>query len=639
MEFLIAKLPTKNEAYGLTQEKKWPQLSKLAGHYSAFNINNFFFLVPGSVFHLSRTKMILFDGHATIGHHAMSTACGSEKNPKTLETYFRNKRQNLGLDVPVSGVFCAGEIHTDTGAFTLILDPLSQYNLFHFNGQATQVFSNNIYCVEKIMSLIGQPNTRSIFNAASEAAVGVSGHLTTGLDEIQLTPPDHYVTGNATRNQVALIRSHQLSSTTPSNAFGTANSLATSLNAIHHSFNDHDIVYDLTGGIDSRVVFGASRHAGLRQQLIFSNENSAPYDTLIPNLIAKKYSLKRAGYQHNFNGESVTSQQLAKRAVFRQQGQATTYNYALGRNRVTGLCRIRGGVGEIMRTMYSIRGQKSLKWKLKHFLASHKPENTVDRIHFFKPRRKRLFSVDADLSLMALLFTYRIKGKAEAFTIEFQRVIYEQTLHTLETMAGLGLENNQLFNGLYLSSRSRRHFGYTSQMFNQIRPSFEPLANIDLWRFSNSHDFEQRKNGDVIFSLLNIMEKELLTVPLQAPSLINSSWDFNLFTGACPSAPEPPLAKTKHCPGPRMVDPDNNNCYSGHAANMYPNMSLFFELLFALDQNHMIWTMINKNYFEKLYASGAYEETLTSDGLFLRLLYGLIWVHKLEEIAPISSTY
>ncbi len=638
MEFLIARLATKEQAYALTKEKKWPQLDKVSGSYTAFSVGNFFFLLPQSAYRGSGSKLILFDGHATIADKALSAAYRDEKNAEILEDYLHDEIHGRITPQAVSGVFCAGEVLPETGEFSLHLDPLSQYNLLYVDHQKIKIVSNNIYCIEKAMKMAGLATTRSILNAAWEAAVGGCGHLTTGLEEATLTPPDHFVTGNARRNQFGWLKRNRLATRDAPPASETAKSIASSLEAIHNTFGRHDIVYDLTGGIDSRVVLGGSRHSGQRQQVFFNNRNSADYDTIIPNLIAQKYALRRADFPTNFNGETVTRQQLARRAVFRQQGLTTAYSYSLGCYKLSDICRIRGGVGEIMRSVYLPHEPRSIKGKLKKLHAIYCLKTMASRIAAFKSSPSRHGALQTNLSSIASLFSQRVGPRAPLFTKDFKNSLYDKTLTTLEQLAQLGITEDNLLNGLYLTSRSRRHFGYTSQMFNHILPSFEPLANINLWHYANSHSSAQRRNGDVIFNLLKIMDEDLLSVPLQAPELAKSSLDFNLFDRSSDwNTPTPSEFRTKQCEGPIVADCNSPNPYMGHGAVMFPNINLFFELLFSLDSNHSVWNTIDKKHFERLYASADTERVMTSSESYLRLFYGLIWIHKLEEATPVSG--
>lgn len=637
MDFLVARLPKTLTAQDFTATLAGNRLSTVEGGLQYRQHGQFLLALPAAGVQAG-DKTYWFDGHATIGSAAFSSSYPDGLSADSLADYTARLAQGSLGKLPVSGVFTVLSVARELEGINIFLDPLSQYNLFHLNQGGLTAFSNNIYFLEALANAVGVPLKRAMTVAGQEALLGFGGGPKTGVDGISLLPLDSYVSIKPEQGIVAIKPLNMLPAKNLPVAERlemTAESLSASLAAIQTSFSGHDTVYDLTGGIDSRFVLAASRAAGVRGQHYFRSMDGADHDTAIPDMIAHRFGLSFASFPENFDGEAVTRETMAKRAVFRQQGQSTIYNFELGRCRVNGVCRVRGGFGEITRAIYRGKLEKGPRWKWRHFMRSLLSFDQAGLEYALSLRWPRS---GTDLRLMALLMSRWMGARSRFFTKGFRARLVSDIYRQFKGLRARGLQDDILLNGLYLTDRSRRHFGYMSQVLNLSRPSFEPLANIDLWYLACAYNKQDWENGQVAYDLMQRLDPELLAMPLVSSALTKSTAGFMPFEGN--TAPGIPAEVTiKQVEQAHVVGDDGfrNTCLAGHALEIMPLTGLFFELVMSLDGGHDVWSVLDRCAFEELAGRSDRNEVVQEHALtFLRLLYGLIWVHGLEDRTPID---
>ncbi len=642
MEFLIARLPDHANAGMMELGGPWPQISTLDGPAQAAHYKDFLLIGPNAGTFFSQTTT-LFDGHATIDGEAISSGDTKTPSAKILEKlllFSKGEKHYSGL----SGVFVLVQMDAENGCVEIFCDPLSQYNLFYTNAFGATVYSNSIYLIEALYRRLRHPLERSPSVAAYEASLGFGGGLGTGLKQVSLIPVDHCVRLSLRQPTAQHIRANHLSApgnTQRVSSEVAAESMAMSVSGLHNSFQSHDIVYDLTGGFDSRLVFAASRKAGQENQLIFRSDGGPAHDVRIPDYIAQHYHLNYAGFPENFDGETLTALEFAKRAVFRQQGQSSIYCHELGRYRVSGVCRVRGGVGEMLRAVYHRNYNKGFRWKAKRAFDAIKNADLETAKYSLGLSGHPVLPSGANVGLIAQLLTQNLGIKGRFFTRSFRHSITQNVADQLATLVEIDVEEDALLSGLYLTDRSRRHYGYASQALNVVRPTFDPLSNIDLWRFASSYSMQERANGNAVYDLMMSLDPSLLNVPYASSPFDKSTLGFKVFDGDFPDAIKPEAYPIKSVRQPKMRDAAGKIIAVpyNHQAHIEPHRDLFFDLLFSLRRSDDVWNILDCNAFEELFRNPDRDEIISENALmFKRLFYGLIWVLSLEDDTPINRS-
>ncbi|MCV6576743.1 MAG: hypothetical protein OIF58_13500, partial [Cohaesibacter sp.] len=111
--------------------------------------------------------------------------------------------------------------------------------------------------------------------------------------------------------------------------------------AIDTAFPKDGVVYDLTGGQDSRVCFAAAIGAGVKGLNFFVGGDDGDDDLYVARQLANSFGAKEANFPENYTENFISANEQARRAVFRQQGHSTLYHYALGKGRLDTVARIR----------------------------------------------------------------------------------------------------------------------------------------------------------------------------------------------------------------------------------------------------------------------------------------------------------
>ncbi|RMB12064.1 hypothetical protein [Eilatimonas milleporae] len=645
MEFLIARASAKTDLACLKNGFDWHRLTTIDGGHHIGCLNNYMFIVPENSVD-GTSEAVIFDGHGVIGGQAVSASDGAKPRPgvrAVLSDYAAAAKRGGAPHVPASGVFCICHIDFETGRFDLTLDPLSQYNVFVFETRDLRVFGNNIFMIEAVLTALGQRPRRLFRGAAFEAALGMGAVDTTGLEDVALFPSDMMLTGDSRRDELEFLPLNRLahgSADRDGQLARAAGALSRSLRAVHACYPDHDIVYDLTGGLDSRMVLAASRHAGLRNQLFFRSEGGQRDDIVIPDRLADRFGMRFAPFPQNFNGERIDRRTLARRAVFRQQGQSTIYQFDLGRCRVTDVVRVRGGFGEIARLSYRLRSLRSAVVKWHTLLKGIREKDRIVLDNWRRVFTRDIFGALTDGRALAFFVMRRMLGHRKLFTDDFRQAAYMRITDHLLSLAGGGMPAHFLVNALYLTDRARRHFAYTSQMLNLVRPTFEPLADIELWRLACLYSNEDRHDEKAFHDLFSALDPDVLSIPFSRSSLAVHDGYFKVLTDAEAGGKPPERVSMKSVPDPILTDGPEERLagLKGHALDIVALEDYFFDLLFSCGQDSDVWRYLNRAEFERLNQDPERTKRIADNGLtFLRLLYGLIWIHRQDIPVPISE--
>lgn len=641
MQFLCIRFSSKNALDIAAKIEDWPFLSTVDGPPVVSAAGGFLCVLSGKRLQLEN-RTYYFGGHVVIGGKAISSSAPDSLAADDLAD-LHDAMLGFGTEKTVaSGIFTLVVICNDTGAVSVFTDPLSQYNVFTCEKGGLHAISNNVFLIEHLFSALKAPIKRSFEVAGFEACFSFGAGNRTGYDDIRLMPADTY---SVIKPHAASIEYRAAGALKPPDmdkreAFGHAvSSLKASAAAIHDSFSGHDIVYDLTGGFDSRLVLAASRSAGIRSQNVFRSEFSPLYDRAIPDMMVEKLGLFYADFPENYNGEAVTQNDLAKRAVYRQQGQSTVYNFELGQYRLEGVCRIRGGVGEILRTMFSAAPNRTFGWRLRKAWQGMKGK--TPRLEAYASSfLKNLFSDDY-ASLTSLRLVARAEKYAQYLEPDFMKEAFCTVESQLANLQNNGFSKGQLLNAYYLTDRSRRHFGFTSQMLNDVRPSFEPLASLSLWHLACSYDEGTRKNLQLLYELFQALDPEILDFPFPDKSLKGTTMPFVHFEKE-PVITEPlPKRPIRSCPEVVLKDTLEQSSAEGvHEREMQNLKALLQELVCSLNSNHDVWQVLKRQSLMELCQSAEFDQAVLKDAQFFkRITYGMLWVLYEEDHVPISRIY
>lgn len=523
-----------------------------------------------------------FDGHGIWSHGLLSRAAIGHEAAAKIEKAIRTPCEGVG-------VFMLASIQR-SGAFEVTLDGLSQYNLFFWRQGGSWLLSNSLHVIERFTGLFGAKVKRSLEVAVAEAAVGLAPRDLTGLADVSLIPADHMVQGDLSNGQIEMVPLRRFASS-PISTDQAASSLKESLAVIQQDCLGKP-VYDLTGGLDSRLVLAASQAAGQTQQHVTWDLDGAEHDTTIASQIAIQLHLQRVDISGNDLPSHIDACQAARYAVSRQQGHSTIYSFELGSKRVGPPCRVRGGMGEILRRIYS----PSWGGMMPSHLVFRRKSKPYERFLTAGFKRKLLADIKSDLR-----------------DIRHQYDGWLDPLHVY-----------------YLTHRSRRHFGFTSQLLNLVRPAFEPLSSLMLWRYAMGLTRSERSSGKGLYRLMKALSPQLAQMAVHAPGL-KGRVAFTLYRKASQAESYDPHVKDKS-------STLETKRPMGHAVTLWPVREDFWGLILDQSPRGQIWDYLDRAAFEALYRTPDRDESLRRRSLFfLRLYYGVLWQSGQEQYAPILS--
>lgn len=561
----------------------WPGLSPVDGAIQEVRLGSFLIVAPS--ISRNRGRFQFFDGHAIAGGRAYSAAVGATPAPA----------DSITLEGTAAGVFALADIDFVSGRLKVSLDPLSQYNLFTANVGGVQVVATNVYMIEALLKRMGLSLTRTFRVAGFEAALGMGAGVHTGFGEVSLFPADCRLEADMLADTWNVVRTGRLSrflAARDVTAGEVAESLSADMAVLSRAFDGATILHDLTGGLDSRLVLAASRHAGLRHQAINRSPEGSPADIIIPDMIAALLGLNHMAWPGNHQGEELDAAEGQRRNIFCGQGHYLGSMADLGSCRLTGIVHVRGGLGEVGRSFY-------------------RPAPPLRGVPALLPWRKGYAA-----RVSRLLMERRLKHEAmfsSAFKAEARQSLQSQLVNLQEN--GIGREN--LLDALYLTDRCRRHFGFPSQMLNRSRPAFEPLARPDLLALAASYEASARAAGDAIHDLLGRLDPVLRDMPIDPASVRWSKRPYLRFTGD----------GTLPTPSVQHFSPNGTVRLTGRDAAPRED---FMGRARDLRADHMIWDVLDRRTLL------AEKDLPESRAFFSLLLNGLMWVENETAVSVID---
>ncbi|WP_262695490.1 hypothetical protein [Kordiimonas aquimaris] len=591
-------------------------------------------------------NIILWDGHGVTRTQAFSSGTDASLDETSANNYINSCLKGEKTDT--RGVFTAVRVNVNSKAFTATIDPLSQYPLFIYQFGHSLIIGNSIYLVEAAARGIGLPVTRSTRSGAFEAAFGVGAGLETGIKEIKLLPNGRAVTGIGVNSRLVPVSGMNAYAHTPYEELLelAADRLSEYMSLLKFTTARSDLIFDLTGGLDSRITLAAAINAGIKDLKIFSGGSDQSADKQIAYQIGDRYNARAVNFPENHAGAQHTSQTMARRAIYRSQGSSNLYAYSLGTQRLGGTFRVRGGAGEITRSFIDPPG-KSLFW--------HKPLSGLGKFSRGEPVFSTCIGAhwrgvsDERLRHAALWAHAYCNSPASHHQLYRARFLREGTSSVIDGLMTRARTTHSMGMDFYMRDRARRHFGFMSRGLNMAYGAFEPLMDPVIMAAANALPSEERAAGKLTFDLIEkLAGKSLLKIPF-GPSSLSAVMQTALARRL--DVKEKTL---KFKPG-KLTELKKARIFSAKAPNiqytekppadlgkwaqsLWHNRYYFETLAGSIPRDNDYWQYLDRNVFLKTLKSNSYfmnNETTAMRGI--RLMHTLIWMAGEEDATSIKT--
>lgn len=611
-----------------------PRLASVDGPFQFVNLGGS--LIAATSGERIENSALCWDGHGVAGQHAFSNALPGIFPGSSAEDYINSC---LGSKQPsdMRGIFALLRFNPNVKAYTICLDPLSQYPLYVCVIGETLMASTSCYLIEAAASALGHKLTRSAKVGAYESAFGIGGGDNTGYTEISFMPLGYMITcaGQNWRFVKASPATHE-NGDYSALMDRAASRLTDAVSAISSSFKNTDVVFDLTGGIDSRVVFSAAVAAGMKKPAIFCGGGDNNTDKRAAYALGQKFGAQAAAFPGNFDEKPITPLNLARRAAFRQQGCSNNYAYSLGTQRLGQFVRVRGGGGELLRSFVE-PPSNSLFW--------HNPIDGMKKISRNDPVYHLVLSaywrgLRDKVVRAALPWAKRYCETPASYQRFFTRdFLTTGSKNVLATMVESYSSTDTIGMDFYLHDRSRRHFGFMSQGLNQTYGAFEPLFDPILAAAANALPMKERAAGKLAFDLIERLGgKQMLAAPF-APHSLNkpmrkalserlkvSERSLTLRSSKITSLPVVQLRTGGGAPLMQRAQAAPTQ-YGVRATTLWHLTDHFKMLAETIPATHECWRYFNrKQLIRSLKANDYFFRNETTATRGLRILYTLMWV-------------
>ncbi|WP_313703310.1 hypothetical protein [Massilia sp.] len=263
-------------------------------------------------------------------------------------------------------------------------------------------------------------------------------------------------------------------------------------NAVLDSSAFGEIIVDLSGGKDSRMVFGSVLNFPKWQQRIGLNTVDIPSNQDLPIACGIANHFGGSFHRGSFLPQTPISfdeNMQIWRSYFhglyhRIGASAWTYD---GRNRDS--ISLSGGSGEILRTAWGT------------------------------PLRHHLMAGD-DASTFASRFVSKV-GAQGPFEREHQQLVAEHLASTLGRLPGATLGDK--LESHYLFFRNRSHFGLRGFALHHERATWFPLMSASLLKAAHSIPFGDRSSGRLIRDIMQKLHPDLMRMPFDGKGFEGSN--------------------------------------------------------------------------------------------------------------------
>lgn len=227
------------------------------------------------------TRRYYFDGSA-IGDRAYINRFTPIK-PGDIEEILRAPED-------VSGTYCLVKV-CKNGRFSVDIDYMSQYFIWYYQDGDRIAVSNNIHFIERLLSLSGRAALRRVDQFAGAQAWGAAHRTGSGLAGVEILAPACKLAFNGRTFQVLDVvrkRSGSYSEEIDAAAFVIERNV---LQVARHSRRSTS--YDVTAGLDSRMVFAVLLKHGLHREFTYRCICRFPHvDGHYADIVAERYGLR-----------------------------------------------------------------------------------------------------------------------------------------------------------------------------------------------------------------------------------------------------------------------------------------------------------------------------------------------------------
>lgn len=647
MEFILVSQPNigQLQVEWTTCIRQAPRLAPVDGGISCVASDDTL-LIGAGLTHCDGGDIVCWDGHGIARGGVFSSGGVGAFRPADILDYLGALEAHGDIG-SVRGIFCCVTFEPKTGRYRTAIDPMQQYPLFQVQTEETLIVSNSIYWVESALKFQGRKPIRSTLAGALEIAFGVGADSLTGVQGVHLLPHGTMLCGDK--------QGREFKPVSPNDHLN-ALSYEGLLNLSKQRLKDYvsriaegrRSLFDLTGGIDSRICLAAALGAGLTELETYCSGDDASDDKRISKHINKIYNLGSGQYPDTMTAQISDDIDRARTATFRQQGHSNLYHYDLGIGRTSTVARIRGGAGELTRFYRPAPESNRLFWD--------KPIKNLGRILLLNPSYLAILSAyfrgpTSGSAKRYLKVADQVSSKSRRHNRIFRwHFLYSSTLKLIDQIAQCETDHPDLSLALYARDRCKRHFGFISRMLNVSCSVFEPLCDPVIYRASAALSDEDRKNGKFAFDLISgLGGRRLLEVPFSRGSLDDAARQFldtaygigDLSSVVRDEAPAIAGAGSISESSSNTVRRDSLPENLGdHGKYLWHNR----EYLKAL-----ILKQRNERWFKDCFKADYILSSLDEDGLFfsseafatkgLRLLHTLIWLANEELKGGITSEY
>ena len=405
------------------------------------------------------------------------------------------------IDSPdkVAGVYALVSISSGGNVVTR-LDGLSQYFLFHYsNGDGKHVIANNPYLIETYLEANGLQTKRSLDGFIASMVWGSAAWGGGGYENI-------FTIGH---NEVLSIRDGKFERTQTPEArpldydeaiARTASTLQQSIRTLASCRQGIDAFYDITGGMDSRMIFAALKSTGLHKEFSCSTLFRYPHsDGHYASYLAEKYDLKAHqfksyGFEESgpYSMRHMDESSIPHYEVFTSFGLNTAMSLN-GRFQEPEVMRIHGGHGELAGSSPDVKRSCGPISNGGQEAEDSSPKALAE--NYIK-------------SIWHLRFANFLAPKVQEELGERTREIFDRVGND----AFVGNETSQLF---YNQGRNRTHFTLISYMRNRLMQYPDVLCMRSLQDAGRWLSVNEKAAGKANFDIIHTLGgDEITSIPM-----------------------------------------------------------------------------------------------------------------------------
>ncbi len=393
-----------------------------------------------------------------------------------------------------NGVFCAVELNLKHESFKLSIDSLSQYPIYIFQNNSEYIVSNN----SKMVAILADGLEKSALASIENCVYG------------GVYSSSHYDQIFKLKFGQSIIANNKLKIIELGNNFDTAN-IDDAINNAHHSISNHmnavldttsnmNIISDITGGIDTRLILSYLLRGGNNSSITgrCMGEYPSP-DANVAGSIMEKFNIHPANFP-------ILNSRLEEtlRASAGLAGGSIQADVAMESVAIKNFVHFSGDFGGIA----GLTGFNAYD-----FLSSQGMYSFNNHANILAERRKKA----------------GIIGLVKDDALDVVKASYSKFLQNLHSK---GIKSEDLTQEAYLQIRSSNHFGMQSFVRNRTKILPSPLANRWLVSCRRLMDRKSTYNRTLFFNLIERNNRELLWMPLANKKWskdISCNYDKNYF--------------------------------------------------------------------------------------------------------------